>query len=95
MFSKKIFFFFCAAFFFAVPLLFAEYNSFGIPDSSEIRKKIGREWFEGPLSALRTFGTEIYKNSVGIEFELRFEEQDDVFLVIVAPASDGILVRDK
>lgn len=91
VFSKKIFFFFCAEFFFAVPLLFAEYNSFGIPDSSEIRKKIGREWFEGPLSALRTFGTEIYKNSVGIEFELRFEEQDDVFLVIVAPASDGIV----
>ncbi len=89
MFSKKIFLIFCAAFFFVVPGLFAEYNSFGIPDSSEIRKKLEREWFEGPLSELRTFGTEFYKNSVGIEFELRFEEQDDVFLVILAPASLG------
>lgn len=91
MVSKKFFLFFCAAAFFAVPLLFAEYNSFGIPDSSEIRKKIGREWFEGPLSALRSFGTEVYENSVGIEFELRFEEQDDAFLAIVAPASYGMV----
>lgn len=88
MFSKRIFLFFCAAFFFAVPLLFAEYNSFGIPDSSEIRKKLGREWFEGPLSELRTFGTEIYKNSVGIQFQVRIEEQEDNFILIVAPRSE-------
>ena len=90
MFHKnKRLFFFCAAFFLLESFLFAEYNSFGIPDSSEIRKKIGREWFEGPLSVLRTFSTEIHRNSVGIEFELRFEEQDDVFLTIIAPASVG------
>lgn len=91
MVRKKIFFFLCAALFSAGSLLFAEYNSLGIPDSSEIRKKIGREWFEGPLSVVRSFSTEIQKNSVGIEFELRFEEQDDVFLLIVAPASEGMV----
>ena len=88
MFTKKIFLFFCAALFFATSFLFAEYNSFGIPDSSEIRKKLKREWFEGPLSELRTFGTEICKNSVGIEFQVSIEEQEDTFILIVAPRSE-------
>lgn len=75
---------------FSLPL-FAEYNSLGVPDSSEIRREISREWFEGSLEDLRAARPEIRTNAVGIQFQVRLEEQQDEFLVIVAPKTQTII----
>lgn len=66
---------------------YAEWNSFSIPDSAEIRRQVSREWFEGSLDVLRGLNSEIRINQVGTQFQVRLEEQQDVFLTIVAPKS--------
>ena len=77
-------FIFCAVC--ALPF-FAEWNSFDIPDSAEVRRQVSREWFEGSLDTLRGLNSEIRSNQVGTQFQIRLEEQQDVFLTIVAPKS--------
>ncbi len=67
--------------------LFAEWNSFDIPDSAEIRRKISREWFEGSLESIRSLNSEIRENQIGSQFQVRLEEQQEVFFTIVAPKS--------
>ena len=70
---------------------FADWNSYKIPDSAEIRRQISREWFEGPLDVLRGFNSEIRSNQVGAQFQVRLEEQQDAFLTIVAPKSQMVV----
>ncbi len=69
------------------PYIFAENNSFGIPDSAEIRAQISRDWFEAPLDVIRNYNAEIRKNQIGVQFQVRLEEQRDEFIVVVAPKS--------
>lgn len=67
--------------------LFADWNSLSIPDSAEIRRQISREWFESSLDVLRGLNSEIRTNQIGVQFQVRLEEQQEVFLTIVAPKS--------
>lgn len=64
---------------------FALYNRQGIPDSSEIRKKLVESWFTAPLEAVRGKMPELHRNNVGTLFQVRSEETDDYVMVIVAP----------
>ena len=84
LFAKSILFLACV--FLPLPV-FAEWNSMDIPDSAEIRRQISREWFEAPLDVLRGLNSEIRTNQIGLQFQVRLEEQQDVFLTIVAPKS--------
>ena len=45
--------------------LYAAYNSWGIPDSSEIRKGLRERWFEASLDEVRMNLPEIYDNNAG------------------------------
>lgn len=65
--------------------VFAVYSRYGIPDSSEIRKKLVETWFEAPLSDVRMNRPEIRLNNAGQAFQIRLEETNDVFAIIVAP----------
>jgi len=87
--KKGILVFFSCVFFAAT--LSAEWNSFNIPDSAEVRKQISREWFEGSLDVLRGLNSEIRSNQIGTQFQIRLEEQQDVFLTIVAPKSQMVV----
>ena len=69
---------------FVLPV-FALYNSFGVPDSSEIRKELVESWFEAPLQNVRMNRPEIRTNSVGQKFQIRMEETEDSFNIFVAP----------
>ncbi len=69
----------------AVLPVFAQYNKFNVPDSSEIRAEIAESWFSPDLSALREKRTELRTNSVGQNFQIKMEENDIYFSVIVAP----------
>lgn len=81
---RRFFIAFLAAVLFALPAL-AEYNRLEVPDSSGIRTEIAENWFEVPLSALREKRPELRENEAGVEFQIRMEETDDMFSVIVAP----------
>jgi len=70
--------------FLALPV-FAQNNKLHIPDSSLIRKEIAENWFEEPLSKIRTNHTELRTNSIGQVFQVRLEETRDLFSIIVAP----------
>ena len=71
---------------FAVPA-FAAYNSWGIPDSSEIRKGLSERWFEASLDAVRMNLPEIYDNNAGEKFQVRLEESDSTYMIYVAPCA--------
>lgn len=81
--------------FFVITLLFlvsfvcfAEgYYGRDIPDSSEIREKIIDKWFTQDLKILRFLDSEIYENSIGQKFQVRMEELDDSFAIVVAPST--------
>jgi hypothetical protein len=86
VFVKSIFLF-LAVLIFAAAGSFAEWNSFDIPDSAEVRSQASRDWFESPLDVVRGLNSEIRSNQIGTQFQIRLEEQQDVFLIIVAPKS--------
>ena len=65
--------------------LFALYNRFGVPDSSEIREGLVESWFEAPLMNVRMNRPEVRTNSIGEKFQIRLEETEDTFNVFVAP----------
>lgn len=77
-------FFISLLIFIAVPV-FADYNRLGVPDSSEIRKECAERWFYPSLSIIREFKPEVKVNSIGQKFQIRLEETDSVFSVIIAP----------
>ena len=85
--KKKIAAFCNCALFLCSAGLFAEYNKFGVPDSSEIRKDLVETWFEAPLSMVRTNRPQIRANAVGQKFQIRLEETVDAFNIFVAPFS--------
>ena len=65
--------------------VFAAYSQYGVPDSSEIRKNLIETWFEAPLSEVRMNRPEIRTNGAGQKFQIRHEETNDIFAIIVAP----------
>ena len=67
--------------------LYAAYNSWGIPDSSEIRKGLRERWFEASLDEVRMNLPEIYDNNAGEKFQVRLEESDSTWMIYVAPCS--------
>lgn len=66
---------------------FAAYNSWGIPDSSEIRKGLVERWFEADLETVRMNLPEIYDNNAGEKFQVRLEEADSTYMIYVAPCA--------
>ena len=69
---------------FVMPV-FALYNKYGVPDSSEIRKGLTETWFEAPLSSVRMNRPEIRTNSIGQKFQVRLEETEESFNIFVSP----------
>lgn len=67
--------------------VFADYNSWGIPDSSEIRKGLKERWFEASLEDVRMNLPEIYDNDAGQKFQVRLEESDSTYMIFVAPCA--------
>lgn len=65
--------------------LFAAYNSFGIPDSSELRSDFMEKWFLAPLSTVRQNKPEVHKNTIGETFQIRMEENESSFNIFVSP----------
>jgi len=65
--------------------LHAGINRYGIPDSSDIRKKLVETWFEAPLNDIRENRQEIRQNAAGRQFQVRLEESDTTFSIIVSP----------
>lgn len=68
-----------------LPLSFADYNRFGIPDSSEIRKEIKTEWFDQDLEAIQMNNIQIHENFTGEKFQVSLEQDDEKFLIYVSP----------
>ncbi|MCR4742598.1 MAG: hypothetical protein K5866_07005 [Treponema sp.] len=66
-------------------LLFAAYNSLGIPDSAEIRQGLLESWFQAPIESLRAKIPEIYTNDIGQKFQVRMEEGESTFNIFVSP----------
>ncbi len=83
---KKIFSILITAFIFST-FVFAEYNSYGIPDSAEIRRTILDSWFKSDLSNIRNRNSELRKNQLGHIFQIRMEERVDSCAIIVSPQS--------
>lgn len=65
--------------------LFAQLNAHSVPDSAEIRSAVKESWLYGDLSSLREKRMELRENAIGKEFQIRMEETDTSFAVIVAP----------
>lgn len=65
--------------------LFAEYTTRGIPDSAEIRRALDPSWFNASIEDIRLYNSQIRKSSDGKVFQVRMEEQEDQFFIIVAP----------
>ena len=72
-------------FFGAIFPLAAQNNKFHIPDSSVIRKAISENWFEQPIQTVRQNHSELRSNEIGQVFQVRMEENRDVFSIIIAP----------
>ena len=83
VFSKKNkFFLFGLLFFLFFSSVYAEYNRYGIPDSSEIRQSLEQTWFYAPLSNVRMNKAEIRTNRIGEKFQVRLEETEKDFAIL-------------
>lgn len=66
---------------------FAEYSPLSVPDSSEIRKDLIDSWFTRDFEELRSEQSFIAENMLGEKFQVRMEEFESEFAIVVAPAS--------
>ena len=82
MIKKKVAF---ACVFFAVLSAFADFNKMNVPDSAQIRRAVAENWFYEDLKVLREKRVELRQNEAGQDFQVRMEENDSSFAVIVAP----------
>ena len=69
-------------------LAFAEYNSSNIPDSAEIRRSCADSWFKCPVDQIRSQKEKFVKNNIGFQFQIRLEEDDKFYQIVVAPKSE-------
>lgn len=81
---KKCFFGAMAAFF-TLTGAFASWNSYGIPDSAEIREKISSTYFDAPVDFLRTQENQVLKNDVNENFQISFNENEKYFIIAITP----------
>lgn len=72
-------------FIFAISSLTADFNRMGIPDSAEIRRSCAESWFYDDVKDLREKRSELRKNALGQEFQIRLEEAGSSFAVVIAP----------
>lgn len=63
----------------------AEYNRLGVPDSTEIRKSIKDSWLTADLNQVRHNRSQVRFNPAGQKFQVRLEETENTFAVIVCP----------
>lgn len=84
---KKSAFSFLVVLFFSLAA-FAEYNIGSIPDSAQIRRSIESAWLLPSVSVLRGYAEEFRENEAGTAFQIRMEESDSEFSVVVAPRSE-------
>ncbi len=75
----------CSAAVFLTAPIFAEYNSMGVPDSSQIRKEIAGTWLYPSIKSVRARNAEVRTNSIGQKFQVWSEESKSSFSVIIAP----------
>ena len=73
------------SFILTVPAFYAEYNSFGIPDSAEIRCEIAEEWFNQDFESIRLQNVQIRKDVTGETYQVSLEEDTKYFYVYVSP----------
>jgi len=66
---------------------YAEYNVQGIPDSAEIRKTLVDSWFTAPVSEIQAKSSEIIRDAAGNDFQIRCEETENEYIIVVAPKS--------
>ena len=69
----------------------ADYDPWGIPDSSEIRKDLRERWFTAPLSTVRTYSPEVYESKAGNSYQVRFEEKNGELEIIVSPEQNVMI----
>ena len=67
--------------------VFAAYNSWNVPDSSEIRKTLIEKWFDAPLINVRLNQPEIISNPAGEKFQVSLEETDVTYNIIVSSST--------
>jgi len=72
----------------AVYQSFAEYSPLSVPDSSEIRKTLVNSWFTRGFDELAAEKPFIAENLLGEKFQIRMEDLETEFAVVVAPSSD-------
>jgi hypothetical protein len=56
-----------------------------IADSAELRSRYIGEWLLRPIEQLRTIQPEEYQDESGKKFQVRFEDDNDVFHIMVVP----------
>ncbi|QTQ15641.1 hypothetical protein [Treponema parvum] len=71
--------------FFSLPLAFADYNRFNVPDSAEIRRELTDTWFTESVELLYGRRPEIRANYEGRRFQIRAEENDTDVFIYVSP----------
>ncbi|MGP1587365.1 MAG: hypothetical protein ACTTHG_03370 [Treponemataceae bacterium] len=81
----------------SVRIFAGSYYCRNVPDSSKIREGLEKKWFTQDLKHLRLQESETYENSLGQKFQVRLEELEDNFAVIVAPQSsiDVDIINEK
>ena len=70
---------------------FADYDPWGIPDSSEIRKDLRERWFTAPLSTVRTYSPEVYQSRIGNNYQVRIDEKNGELAIIVGPEQNVLI----
>lgn len=63
---------------------FGAYSSYGLPDSSDIRKTLVEKWFEAPLESVRLNAPERFSTSSGQKFQVSLEESDETYNIMVS-----------
>ncbi|MBR7064481.1 MAG: hypothetical protein IKI31_04985 [Treponema sp.] len=62
------------------------FSSFSqVPDSAAIRSSLVETWFLAPFSVVQENKTELRSTSLGEFFQIRMEEHDSTFSIVVAP----------
>lgn len=65
--------------------IFADFKYYEIPDSLKIRQNAEKEWFYADLSELRNKPFQNVENDFGQKFQIRMEENDESYFIIVCP----------
>lgn len=71
--------------------LFAVTSVDEVPDSSKIRANLIQSWFEQDLDILRHRQPKVFVNEIEDRFQVRLEEYEDEFAIVVAPAKRIII----